>query len=137
MFNECLYVQNIPRSKYYFHWYVCVHAPRGPIYLRFLCRSGFRRRAWPRLLSPSFLMFWKPFARLRYLFRITFYSVGLFQTEFHGGYHSPFHFHSVCRFQLFHSVRRFQLLWHMSPSRWFFSVCVAFQFAISGVSRFH
>ena len=96
-----------------------------------------RRWAWPRLLSLSFLMFWKPFARLRYLLRVTFYSVSRFQTGFHGGYHSPFHFHSVCRFGLFHSVRRFQLLWHVSPSRWFFSACVAFQLAISGVSRFH
>ena len=114
--------------------FLCVHAPRGHIYLRFLCRSGFRRWAWPR---PSFLMSWKPFAGLRYLLRVTFYSVGRFQTGFHGGYYSPFHFHSVCRFELFLSVRRFQLLWHVSPSRWFFSACVAFQLAISGVSRFH
>ena len=42
-------------------------------------------------------MFWKPFARLRYLLRVTFYSVGRFQTGFHGGYHFPFHFLSVCR----------------------------------------
>ena len=75
--------------------------------------------------------------QLRYLLLVTFYSVSRFQTGFHGGYHSPFHFHSVCRFELFHSVRRFQLLWHVSPSRWFFSACVAFQLAISGVSRFH
>ena len=58
-----------------------------------------------------------------------------FPTGFHGGYHSPFHFLSVCRFDLFHSVLRFQLLWHVSPSRWFFSMCVAFQLAISGVCR--
>ena len=104
-----------------------------------LCRSGFRRWAWPRFLSLSFLMFWKPFVRLRYLLRVTFYSVSRFQTGFHGGYHSPFHFriHSVCRFELFHSVRRFQLLWHVSPSRCFFSACVAFQLAISGGSGFH
>ena len=70
-------------------------------------------------------------------FELPLYSVGRFQTGFHGGYHSPFHFHSVCRFGLFHSVRRFQLLWHVSPSRWFFSACVAFQLAISGVNRFH
>ena len=87
----------------------------------------------PVAVLPYVLMF----ARLRYLLRVTFYSVGRFQTGFHGGYHSPFHFHSVCRFELFHSVRRFQLLWHVSPSRWFFSACVAFQLAISGVSRFH
>ena len=102
-----------------------------------LCRSGFRRWAGPRLLSLSFLMFWKPFVRLRYLLRVTFYSVSRFQTGFHGGYHSPFHFHSVCRFELFHSVCRFQLLWHVSPSRWFSSACVAFQLAISGGSHFH
>ena len=68
-------------------------------------------------------MFWKPFAGLRYLLRVTFYSTGRFETGFHGGYHSPFHFLSVSRFELSHSVRRFQLLWHVSPSRWFFSPC--------------
>ena len=73
-------------------------------------------------------MFWKSFARLQYLLRVTFYSVGRFQSGFHGGYHSPFHFLSVCRFDLFHSVRRFQLLWHVSPSRWFFSTCVVSNF---------
>ena len=74
---------------------------------------------------------------LRYLLRVPFYSMGRFQTGFHGGYHSPFHFLSVCRFDLFYSIRRFQLLWHVSPSRWFFSASIAFQLGISGVSHFH
>ena len=100
--------------------------PERAYNLAFLCRSGFRRCVWPRLLSPSFLMFCKPFARLRYLLRLTFYSVSRFQTGFHGGYHFPFHFHSVCRFELFHSLRRFQLLWH---------ACVAFTLVFLGVCR--
>ena len=65
---------------------------RAYILAFFVCRSGFRRWAWPRLLTLSFLMFWKPFARLWYLLRVTFYSVSRFQTGFHGGYLSPFHF---------------------------------------------
>ena len=72
--------------------FLCVHAERAYILAFFVCHSGFRRWAWPRLLTLSFLMFWKPFARLWYLLRVTFYSVSRFQTGFHGGYHSPFHF---------------------------------------------
>ena len=48
----------------------------------------------PVAVLPYVLMF----ARLRYLLRVTFYSVGRFQTGFHGGYHSLFDFHSVCHF---------------------------------------
>ena len=132
------YLNALPTSGSLIRSLFYAFMPREWIYTCFfVCCSGFRRWTWPRLMSLSFLMFWKPFARLRYLLRVTFYSVGRFQTGFHGGYHSPFHFHSVCRFELFHSVRRFQLLWHVSPSRWFFSACVALQLAISGVSRFH
>ena len=105
--------------------YTCVFVP--------LRLSSLSMAEAPVAVLPYVLMF----ARLRYLLRVTFYSVGRFQTGFHGGYHSLFDFHSVCRFELFHSVHRFQLLWHVSPSRWFFSACVAFQLAISGVSRFH
>ena len=47
------------------------------------------------------------------------------------------HFICIPCVELFYSVRRFQLLWHVSPSSWFFSACVALQLAISGVSRFH
>ena len=51
---------------------------RAYILAFFVCHSGFRRWAWPRLLTLSFLMFWKPFARLWYLLRVTFYSVSRF-----------------------------------------------------------
>ena len=110
--------------------------PERPYILAFFVPFRLSRRwAWPRLLSLSFLMFWKPFVRLRYFLRVTFFNVGRFQTGFYGGYHSPFHFHSKCRFELFHSVCHFQLLWHVSPSRWFFSACVAFQLAIVTTDR--
>ena len=99
--------------------------PRGGIYTCvFLCRSGFRRWAWPRLLSPSLFMFWKSFARLQYLLRVTFYSVGRFQTRFHGGYHSPFHFLSV-------SLRLVSLRTSLSVVM----ACVAFTLVFLGVCR--
>ena len=68
-------------------------------------------------------MFWKPFARLRYLLRVTFYSVGRFQTGFHGGYHFPFHFLSVCR-----------LVSHCT-SLSVVMACVAFTLVFLGVCR--
>ena len=68
-------------------------------------------------------MFWKPFARLRYLLRVTFYSVGRFQTGFHGGYHFPFHFLSVCR-----------LVSHRT-SLSVVMACVAFTLVFLGVCR--
>ena len=78
---------------------------RAYILAFFVCRSGFRRWAWPRLLTLSFLMFWKPFARLWYLLRVTFYSVSRFQTGFHGGYHSPFHFIACVAFSCYSMCR--------------------------------
>ena len=84
------------------------------------------------------------FAWLRYLLRVTFYSVGRFQSRFHGGYHSPFHFHSVCpdvcRFKLFHSVRRHFWRESLSLVSWclsyfalhfVFIACVAYKFFFS------
>ena len=139
--------------------FLSVHVPRGHIYLRFLC-------AIPVFVAEHGLGSWR-YSSLCFGSRspgcdtsFEFYSVSRFQTGFHGGYHRSrvlarlaplaqigelarrlgiiLHFiHSECRFELFHCVRRFQLLWHVSPSRWFFSACVALQLAISGVSRFH
>ena len=68
-------------------------------------------------------MSWKPFAGLRYLLRVTFYSVGRFQTGFHGGYHFPFHFLSVCR-----------LVSHCT-SLSVVMACVAFTLVFLGVCR--
>ena len=142
--------------------FLCVHAPRGHIQYTCVfcvfCPPPSLSDKNPVILTffasfvpfrlSSLSMAKAPVASLPYFLEAvrpatippsitSFYSVGRFRTGFQGGYHSPFHFHSECRFKLFHSLRRFQLLWRVSPSRWFFSACVTFRLAISGVSRFH
>ena len=68
-------------------------------------------------------------------FELTFKALVAFRLDFRADI--ILHFIFIACVELFYSVRRFQLLWHLSPSRWFFSACVALQLAISGVSRFH
>ena len=117
--------------------FLCVHAPRGHIYLRFLC-------AIPVFVAEHGLGSWR-YPSLCFgsrspgcdtSFELPFIAWVAFRLDFMAGIILHF-IHSECRFELFHCVRRFQLLWHVSPSRWFFSACVALQLAISGVSRFH
>ena len=118
--------------------FLCVHAPRVHIYLRFLwavpifvAEHGLGSCRYPSLCSGGR----SPDCDTP--FELPFIAWVAFRLDFMAGIIHHF-FHSVCHFcHLFHSVGRFQLLWHVSPSRWFISACVAFQLAISGVSRFH
>ena len=116
--------------------FLYVHAPRGHIYLRFLCaipvfvaEHGLGSRRYPSyvleavrpaVIPPSSYLFQRESLSDWISWRVSI-SIS---------------FLSECRFELFHTARRFHLLQHVSPSRQFFSACVALQLAISGVSRF-
>ena len=128
--------------------FLCVHAPRGHIYLRFLCaipvfvaEHGLGSWRYPSLCfgsrSPGY----------NTSFELPFIAWVAFRLDFMAGIILHF-IHSECRFELFHCVRRFQLLWHVSPSRreslslvsWcllyfavhcVFIVCVAYKFVFS------
>ena len=110
---------------------LCVHAPRGHIYLRVFVPfrlSSLSMAEAPVAILPYVLEAVRPAA-------IPFIACVAFRLDFRADI--ILHFICIPCVELFYSVRRFQLLWHVSPSSWFFSACVALQLAISGVSRFH
>ena len=99
---------------------------RAYILASFVCHSGFRLWAWPRLLTLSFLMFWKPFARLWYLLQVTFYCASCFQTGFHSGLPSPFPFIASVASSCFIAYIAFSC---------YYIACVAFTLVFLGECR--